>query len=265
MASNNIWMPVYVGDLIRDTQDLDDDEFGAYVRILLHYWTQDGMIGSDIDRIRRVTKKTPEQVEKIKYIMSRYFVLSENGYHNNRSDEELEKAKKRSEAASGKAKRRWDMPQQCSGNATAMLGHVLGTCKSQSQSHSQSKSKREETPPPSAKTKSDTVHPKYNVPMNSKRYETLCGDYNKATVDEYVKRAVNYVAAKGKVPYKDYAAAAANFMSRDNVPKKIKSTGAAEEIELMKTEPVGTLTPEETQAMKLKAFSRSRDGPNIDF
>ncbi|MDD5065282.1 MAG: hypothetical protein PHQ35_11065 [Phycisphaerae bacterium] len=129
----------------------------------------------------------------------------------------------------------------------------------------ETKEKERETPPTSGKTRSDAVHPKYGVPMNAKRYETLCDEYDKSTVDEYVKRAVNYVAAKGKVPYKDYAAAAANFMSRDNVPKKIKSTGAADEIELMKAEPVGTLTPEETQAMKLKAFSRSRDGPNIDF
>ena len=37
------FMPLRVGDLITDTQELTDTEFGVYVRLLCHHWKKDSI------------------------------------------------------------------------------------------------------------------------------------------------------------------------------------------------------------------------------
>ena len=104
----DIWMPIYIGDLLKDTQDLDDKEFGAYMRILFYYWNLDGKMINDIDRIRKVTKYTAAEMDGIKYLLSRYFKLSGNKYTHKRADEELDKATNRRKSASENANKRWN-------------------------------------------------------------------------------------------------------------------------------------------------------------
>lgn len=48
------WMPVYIGDLTADTQDLSPEEFGIYLRLLLQMWTRGGTIPSDPQRLSRL-------------------------------------------------------------------------------------------------------------------------------------------------------------------------------------------------------------------
>ena len=36
--SKRPWVPIYVGDLLADTMTFEPDEFGAYMKILFHYW-----------------------------------------------------------------------------------------------------------------------------------------------------------------------------------------------------------------------------------
>jgi len=76
------------------------------------------------------------------------------------------------------------------------------------------------------KSSKKETHPSLNVPMNATRYQTLVTDYGQATVDKYIQKAIDYIAASGKKPYKDYAAAAANYMERDKVPKLDKRVPA---------------------------------------
>lgn len=66
-------------------------------------------------------------------------------------------------------------------------------------------------------------HPTLGVPLNRTRYESLCEQYGQATVDRYVQAAIDYVAANRPTrPYKDYAAAAANYLRRDEQEGKLK-------------------------------------------
>lgn len=72
------------------------------------------------------------------------------------------------------------------------------------------------TPPP----KSEKVkHPSLGVPLGKAQYERLIAEYGKSTVEEYIRKIDNYVKSKGRKPYKDYAAAAENWMQRDKVEK----------------------------------------------
>jgi hypothetical protein len=74
-------------------------------------------------------------------------------------------------------------------------------------------------PKPASPEKADDVHEATGAPMNATRYQNLCARYGRAEVDSYIEKVWNYAAAKGKT-YKDYAAAAANFMKNDNVKSK---------------------------------------------
>lgn len=72
-----------------------------------------------------------------------------------------------------------------------------------------------------APERADDLHEATGAPMNATRYQNLCERYGRAKVDSYIEKAWNYTAAKGK-RYKDYAAAAANFMKNDGVKEKNK-------------------------------------------
>lgn len=66
------------------------------------------------------------------------------------------------------------------------------------------------------------THPTVNVPMNAKRYETLCTTWGARVVDGYIQRAADYIAAvRPRKPYADYAAAAANWIAKDEREGKI--------------------------------------------
>jgi len=67
-------------------------------------------------------------------------------------------------------------------------------------------------------------HPKAGVPMSSARYSSLCEQWGAARVDEYIQRCADWVASKGK-PYKDYAAAAAQWLKRDYPKGPPQKTG----------------------------------------
>jgi hypothetical protein len=65
----------------------------------------------------------------------------------------------------------------------------------------------------------DDVHGPTGAPISATRYKNLCEKYGRSVTDEYIEKAWDYAASKGK-KYKDYAAAAGNFMKRDNVKPK---------------------------------------------
>jgi uncharacterized protein YdaU (DUF1376 family) len=41
------WMPLYVGDYLRDTRDLNTLQHGAYLLLIMHYWQHDALPTDD--------------------------------------------------------------------------------------------------------------------------------------------------------------------------------------------------------------------------
>lgn len=78
------------------------------------------------------------------------------------------------------------------------------------------KNRKEENIPPKEDkpVKPKSLHPVYQCPMNKTRYETLCEEWGKQVVDSYFKKIMDYCDANGK-KYKDYAAAASQWIERD--------------------------------------------------
>jgi uncharacterized protein YdaU (DUF1376 family) len=50
------WMPLYIGDIKRKTDDLGPTEYGIYVRLIEWAWDHDGKIPLDIGRLCNITR-----------------------------------------------------------------------------------------------------------------------------------------------------------------------------------------------------------------
>lgn len=86
------WTPFYWGDYLRDTADLDLMEHGAYVKLLAHYYSTGRPLPANAERLHRVCSAfAPAERDAVDRILSEFFHLEEDGYHNNRADRELEK------------------------------------------------------------------------------------------------------------------------------------------------------------------------------
>ncbi len=96
MAKTDIWMPVYIGDYLRDTEELSSEEHGVYLLLLMHYWQKKGEIGCDIDRLARVARTNEETA---RFILGYFFTIVDGNYKNKRADQEIQNADNRRESA----------------------------------------------------------------------------------------------------------------------------------------------------------------------
>ena len=96
MSKVDIWMPIFIGDYLRDTAELSDAEHGAYLLLLMHYWQKNGEMGSDVERLARVART---QIETARFILGSYFVLEDGNYKNKRADIEMANAENRRTSA----------------------------------------------------------------------------------------------------------------------------------------------------------------------
>ena len=85
--------------------------------------------------------------------------------------------------------------------------------------------KREGEIPPATSSRSLKITHPLGVPIGETRYNSLCAGYGQKTVDQYIQKIIDYADSKGK-KYRDYAAAAGLWMSKDKLeplPKESES------------------------------------------
>ena len=58
------WMPLYVGDYLRDTRDLNTLQHGAYLLLIMHYWQHDAL-PSDDARLAAITGLSVAQWRRV--------------------------------------------------------------------------------------------------------------------------------------------------------------------------------------------------------
>ena len=90
--SSKAWFPLYVGDILADTMDFEADEFGAYMFLLLHYWSKQGPITSKPSDLRKICRLSPHRFTKISSKILQKFILKNGKYLHNRMDREIAKA-----------------------------------------------------------------------------------------------------------------------------------------------------------------------------
>lgn len=95
--SGKPWYPMYWKDFMADTAELSNDELGAYVRLLGHYYIKGEPLPDNDARLRRIAGMTKYKFENFREIFSRYFSKQGENFHHKRADKEIAKASDLSE------------------------------------------------------------------------------------------------------------------------------------------------------------------------
>jgi uncharacterized protein YdaU (DUF1376 family) len=143
-------MPIYWGDYLRDTAHLSTAEHGAYMLLLAHYWTTGKPIPSDDERLRRITRMDKREWMQSRSALTAFFTVDGDTLRHKRVDEEILRAKerteKRSKAGAAGAKGRWQTHGK--GNAEAMANDMRSEWQNDGPSPSPShESSNEDSPP----------------------------------------------------------------------------------------------------------------------
>jgi uncharacterized protein YdaU (DUF1376 family) len=103
MKKASTWMPLYIGDYLRDTAHLGALESGAYLHLIMHYW-ETGGLPSDDKSLARISKTTPGEWKEIRSTMEAFF---KNGWRHSRVESELSNARANLEAKKKASAVRW--------------------------------------------------------------------------------------------------------------------------------------------------------------
>ena len=105
------WMPLYVADYLADTVHLTTAEHGAYLLLLMYYWTH-GSLPADENTIRRITRMHAAQWTHSGKRVLDFFTPEGLNRRNKRADLELAKAFEISKVNSANAKRSHEVRKQ---------------------------------------------------------------------------------------------------------------------------------------------------------
>lgn len=92
MSKPDTWMPLYIGDYLRDTTRLTTEQHGAYLLLIMDYWTN-GPLPDDDAALAQVTRLQPSAWKKNRPALVRMFQVIDGEWHHKRIDEEIENAR----------------------------------------------------------------------------------------------------------------------------------------------------------------------------
>lgn len=134
---NNPWYAHYPGDYGRDTAHLSLAQHGAYRLLLDHYYSTAAPLPSDVMALHRICRAFDQSERNaVDSVLSEFFDLRADGYHNWRADLELAKRSEIRERLSNAGKKRWrDKPKHEPGSSLSISQAIA-----KPQSHPQSQS-----------------------------------------------------------------------------------------------------------------------------
>lgn len=148
------WMPLYVGEYLADTTNLNTEQHGAYFLMLLAAWKRGGKLPNDDGQLASITKLAPGRWKAHKAILLELFRMEDGALVHKRVTQEREKAqaiseKKAQSGASGAAAR-WEIDSEkmpdalanatANGMANATLYAIAGGMANGSQTNAPSPS-----------------------------------------------------------------------------------------------------------------------------
>ncbi len=103
----------HIGDFIRDTARLSNDQCMAYLRLIWHYYDTEQPLETDVDAL---AFKIGANASDVHQILRHFFFEHEGRWHHSRCDREILAFREKSEKAKKSADARWK-------NANAMRTH----------------------------------------------------------------------------------------------------------------------------------------------
>jgi uncharacterized protein YdaU (DUF1376 family) len=108
--SENIWMPIYIGDYLGDTMHLTTEQHGAYLLLIMHYW-RSGPIKANEATIMAITRLDAQAYARGINDVLNFFTMKDGCYRHKRVEAEKRKAnenqKTNAERAKKAAQARW--------------------------------------------------------------------------------------------------------------------------------------------------------------
>ncbi|MDP2358664.1 MAG: DUF1376 domain-containing protein [Beijerinckiaceae bacterium] len=102
--SNNLYMPFHVGDYMGDTAFLTTaEQHGAYMLLLMNYWHSGKPLPVEDWKLAAIAKVSPESWSAMRDIIRAFFRERDGALHHKRVDEELAKAREKSDRARANA------------------------------------------------------------------------------------------------------------------------------------------------------------------
>lgn len=101
------YFSLHVGDYATATAHLSDAEFTIYTRLLLRYYSSEKPICADIGQIMRLLLIPKANKKALESVLSEFFFLELDGWHNKRADIEIEKYMRIVEGGKAGAAKRW--------------------------------------------------------------------------------------------------------------------------------------------------------------
>lgn len=99
----DVWLPIYIGDYLKDTADLSLAEHGAFFKLLMAYW-QKGCLEHCLEKCTRIAGAyTQAERDAVKSVVERFFVVDGAHLKNKRMDAEREAAQNKRKSARDKA------------------------------------------------------------------------------------------------------------------------------------------------------------------
>ncbi len=92
-------MPLYVADYRAKTAHLNAAQHGAYLLLIMHYWST-GSLPDDDKSLARIAAMTPPEWRRTRPVVKAFF---NDGWQHERIDQELAKAKKMDSFYHGRA------------------------------------------------------------------------------------------------------------------------------------------------------------------
>lgn len=93
----DIWMPIYIGDYLRDTTRLTTAQHGAYLLLIMDYWTS-GPPPDDDAVLASITKMPVDEWAKTRAVLAAKFDVADGVWRHGRVDREIKAAKDNKQA-----------------------------------------------------------------------------------------------------------------------------------------------------------------------
>ena len=104
----------HIGDFLKDTGHLSNDQMGVYLRMLWRYYLDEKPLKDDCESIAFVMRSDAKTVS---LILQHFFVLQDEGWRHKRCDKEISDYHEKKGKAANSANARWS-------NANAMRTHT---------------------------------------------------------------------------------------------------------------------------------------------
>lgn len=85
------WLPLYVGDYLRDTARLSTEQHGAYLLLIMDYWVN-GPLPDDDAALGAIARMSPAAWKRMRRALESFFQVKDGRWNHKRIDRERTRA-----------------------------------------------------------------------------------------------------------------------------------------------------------------------------